>query len=90
LDIDYWGNNDINQFKVLRHLVVWRYLNDYVLIPDGLQISHCDHDTTILNLVAESRDLNESRKYCHKYKWYMKTDSNTTILCPHRSYHPCS
>jgi hypothetical protein len=89
LDLNYW-DNDIDQFKVLRHLVVWRYLNDYALIPDKLQISHCDHDPMILNLVAESRDLNESRKYCHKYKWYMETDSSNTILCPHRSYHPCS
>lgn len=79
LDFDPWANTKRGQVKVLRHLVVWRYLNGGALLPDDLQISHVDADHTVLNLVAESRTLNESRKYCHLYRWN----------CPH-SYYECT
>ena len=86
---DYWPDDE-KQLKISRHLIVWRYLNDYEAIPDGLEISHCDHDNTILNLVAESHELNESRKACHIFGWYKKRDSKGELLCPHRNYHVCS
>lgn len=85
---DYWL--DKFQLKVQRHLIVWRYLNNFAAIPEGLEISHCDHDHKILNLVAESHELNESRKACHLFGWYKEVDSNGVILCPHRKYHVCS
>lgn len=86
---DYWDDNK-SQLKISRHLIIWRYLNNFEPIPEGLEISHCDHDHRILNLVAESHELNESRKACHLFGWYEKKDSNGVILCPHRSYHACS
>jgi hypothetical protein len=79
-NLDAWeGSEKSGQIKVLRHLVVWRYMFKGALLPKNLDISHCDHDHTILNLVAESRDLNESRKYCHLFRW----------TCPHE-YHKCT
>jgi hypothetical protein len=89
LDVDYWYDVS-GQVKIQRHLVVWRYYNDCQLIPTDLDVSHCDHDSTILNLVAETPHLNESRKACHKFGWYKKTDGYGTILCPHRTYHACT
>jgi hypothetical protein len=90
LEFDPWEGTGQDQVKVLRHLVVWRYMNNGVQIPQELEISHCDHDPTILNLIAESKDLNESRKSCHKFGWYKNNDSNNVLLCPHRYYHPCT
>lgn len=90
LDFDPWKGTEKDQVKVLRHLVVWRYMNNGAQIPQELEISHCDHDPTILNLIAESKDLNESRKSCHKFGWYKNNDSNNVLLCPHRYYHPCT
>lgn len=90
LEFDPWKGTEKDQVKVLRHLVVWRYMNNGAQIPQELEISHCDHDPTILNLIAESKDLNESRKSCHKFGWYKNNDSKDVLLCPHRYYHPCT
>ena len=90
LDFDIWEHTGKAQPKVLRHLIVWRYMNVGAYIPKDLDISHCDHDHTILNLVAESRELNESRKSCHLFGWYRKTDANGQILCPHRYFKKCT
>ena len=48
--------------KVLVHHIYWRFKNDFQLIDPTLHISHCDAESEVLHLVAESRDLNESRK----------------------------
>lgn len=90
LHYNIWEDMNVRQPKVLRHLIVWRYMNGSAYIPDELDISHCDHDNTILNLIAESRELNESRKSCHLFGWYKKTDANGQLLCPHRYYKKCT
>ena len=90
LSFDPWTELNQDQVKVLRHLVVWRFYNQGAYIPKDLDISHCDVNSSILNLVAESKTLNESRKYCHKLGWHTMLDSNGEILCPHRYYHPCT
>jgi hypothetical protein len=82
------GNN--SQVKVLVHEVVWRFLNNGATLPSGLDISHCDHDGKVLNLIAESTSLNESRKYCKQMGWYGRNDNNGTLLCPHRNYKRCT
>jgi hypothetical protein len=79
LSFNPWELTGKSQVKLLRHLVVWRYMNKGALVPEELHISHADHDHTVLNLIAESKNLNESRKYCHMYQW----------ACPH-VYHKCT
>jgi hypothetical protein len=71
------------QWKELVHLVWWRWQNGAALIPADLHISHTDTDQTVLRLIAESRELNESRKYCHLFGWH------TLGRCPH-AYYPCT
>jgi hypothetical protein len=78
------------QVKMLRHNVVWRWQNGGALIPEGLHISHCHANKHVLNLVAESPRLNESRKGCHEFGWNQATDANGVLLCPHRSYKRCT
>lgn len=98
LENNYWAdeikrkkeNKQSTQIKVQRHLIVWRHLNKGALIPKDFHISHCDHEDNVLNLIAESREWNESRKICKLKKLYKKTDANGVILCPHRFYHPCT
>jgi hypothetical protein len=63
--------------------VYWRWENLSELIPDGLDISHINIDQTVLDLVAEDPDLNESRKYCHHY------GQRFGWTCPH-TYKPCT
>lgn len=75
--------------KVLLHLVVWRQANDYDLLDSSLEISHCDADHNVLNLIAESHDENESRKYCHLFGWYAVLPGETEPRCPHREW-PCT
>jgi len=65
--------------KLLRHQVMWRYINNSPLVK-GLEISHQDADPKILRLIAESHFLNETRKPCHLYPWW---------VCNH-FYSPCS
>jgi hypothetical protein len=84
LERNYWAEFKKEQLKLSRHRVYWRYQNHGALIPRNLQISHTDRDHNLLILCAESKNLNESRKYCHLYGW-----TGTNGLCPHR-YFPCS
>jgi len=74
--------------KQLVHLIYWRYDNDGEQISADLNISHCDADHTILNLVQETRDYNESRKYCHLFGWYKAKSGEDRPRCPHWEY-PC-
>lgn len=77
--------------KVLVHHIFWRYLNGYQRIPidDNMHISHLDAEPEVQNLVLESKDMNESRKYCHMFGWYQKRSNEPTPRCPHWE-HPCT
>ena len=90
---DKWPQKDLTRFgfrhKVLVHHIWWRYENSFAPIPDGLDISHLDADHQVLRLVAESRDVNESRKYCHLFKWYKPLPGEPRPRCPHWN-NPCS
>lgn len=77
--------------KVLVHHLYWRYQNDFALVPSDprIHISHLDAEPEVMNLVAESRDMNESRKYCHKFKWYLQLPGEDRLRCPHWE-NPCT
>ena len=75
--------------KQLIHLIWWRWENNGALIDPDLHISHCDADHKVLHLVQESRDLNESRKYCHLFGWYKTKPGEERPRCPHWE-HPCT
>lgn len=80
------------QWKVLLHLVVWRHLNQGALLPAGLEISHYNVNNSILDLVAESHELNESRKWCKVFGWHIVQNQFIPVqpvLCPH-TYCPCT
>jgi len=70
-------------FKVLIHHIYWRMMNDYALIPADLHISHRDAEPEVMNLIAETVDMNESRKYCHKFGWYKVLPGADRPRCPH-------
>jgi len=80
---------DGKQHKQLVHLIWWRWENNGRLIPDELHISHLDKNPRVLRLTAESRDLNESRKYCHLFGWYKALPGEDSPRCPHKEM-PCS
>lgn len=75
--------------RVLVHLLWWRYENLGKLVDPDQTISHLDVDRTILRLVQEPRELNESRKYCHLYKWYRPLPGEIQSRCPHKQ-NPCT
>jgi hypothetical protein len=78
-----------NAKKVLVHHLWWRYKNDYQLIDPDQTISHRDADNRVLNLVQESYEMNESRKYCHLFKWYKPLPGEDKARCPHLET-PCT
>lgn len=80
---------DRKQEKALVHLIYWRFTNGYKLIPTDLEISHCDADNSVLNLTAESKAMNESRKACHFFGWYKPMEGESRPRCPHREC-PCT
>jgi hypothetical protein len=71
------------QNKQLVHLLYYRKFNKGAPIPTDLHISHLDADQQVLNLTAESRDVNESRKYCHLFGWYKTLPGEDRPRCPH-------
>jgi hypothetical protein len=75
--------------KVLVHHVYWRYKNNYETLPKGLHISHLDAEPEVQHLTAESREMNESRKYCHLFGWYKRLPNEDKIRCPHWE-NPCT
>jgi len=75
--------------KQLVHAVWWRYRHDGKPIPDNCDLSHTDADPRYIRTVAEPRNLNESRKYCHAYAWYVARPGEDRPRCPHRR-HPCT
>lgn len=84
---------DLNRFgipgKQLVHLIYWRWINEGEKINDELTISHCDADHTVLHLVQESVQFNESRKHCHLLKWWKAHPGEGRARCPHWE-NPCS
>lgn len=69
--------------KQLVHLIYWRFLNNGASIDPELHISHLDADQQVLRLIQESRDMNESRKYCHLFGWYKLRPGESRPRCPH-------
>jgi hypothetical protein len=58
------------KFKVLVHHLYWRFENAHAVIPVGVQISHLDQNKKYIHGVAETPAMNESRKYCHLFRWF--------------------
>lgn len=75
--------------KVLVHHIYWRYKNEYKSLPKDLPISHLDAEPEVLNLLAESVQMNESRKYCHLFGWYKAQPDEDRPRCPHWE-NPCA
>jgi len=74
--------------KVLVHHLFWCYkFEEY--IDANLHISHLDKECRYVECVQESKDLNESRKYCHKFGWYKKKEDEDRPRCPHWEQ-PCT
>jgi hypothetical protein len=69
--------------KQLVHLIWWRATNGAALIQPGTHISHRHEDPSILSLVQESKEMNESRKYCHRFQWYKHQVNDDRPRCPH-------
>jgi len=87
---------DLNQFhfpgitgKQLVHLIYWRWCNNGELLDLSMDISHIDADSTILALVQEAHEMNESRKYCHLFGWYKTKPGEQRPRCPHWE-NPCN
>jgi hypothetical protein len=81
---------DLNRFefpgitgKHLVHLIWWRWENNGANIADGSHISHVDKEPGYLALTQESVEMNESRKYCHRFGWYKKKQGEDRPRCPH-------
>jgi len=75
--------------KQLVHMIYWRWANNGALIDENLTISHVDADHKVMSLTQESRDLNESRKYCHLFGWYKPKPGEDRPRCPHWEI-PCT
>jgi len=69
--------------KQLVHLIVWRWINKGAIIEENLTISHIDADHKVMHLIQESKDINESRKYCHLFGWYKTKPGENRPRCPH-------
>lgn len=82
--------------KVLVHAVWWRYINDFKKIDPDLELSHLDVNPRYIDTVQETAEMNESRKYCHLFKWYTQLPNDDFPLfyeesprCPHKE-NPCT
>lgn len=75
--------------KQLVHLLWWRWENRGVLIDEDRHISHLDARPGCLSVVQESREMNESRKYCHLFEWYKRKTGEDRPRCPHWE-NPCT
>ena len=74
--------------KVLVHHLYFRYVTEQI-IDSRLHISHLDLDPTVVECVQESKEMNESRKYCHQFGWYKRLPGENRRRCPHWD-HRCS
>ena len=75
--------------KQLVHAIWWRYQNGGNTVPAGTELSHIDRNPRYVECLAESHELNESRKYCHLFGWYKALPGEASPRCPHRE-HPCT
>ncbi len=90
IDLNRFSNNWNKRLgKQLVHLIWWRATNDGALIDPTMEISHRDMDSTILSVVQEAKEINESRKYCHAFNWYKCQPNEHSPRCPHWE-HPCT
>lgn len=69
--------------KQLVHLIWWRAHNNGQLLHPDLHISHRSINTRTLDLIEETREMNESRKYCHLFGWYKPLPNEDKPRCPH-------
>lgn len=69
--------------KQLVHLIYWRFINDGAQIREGFEISHLCKDNTVLNVLEESWEMNQSRIYCHYFGWYKTLPGEDRPRCPH-------
>jgi hypothetical protein len=82
----WWGGR---KGKVLVHAVWWRYLNRYQKIDPNMELSHLDANPKYIETVLETVEMNESRKFCHYFKWYLKIPGEDRPRCPHWE-NPCN
>ncbi|KAH7818298.1 uncharacterized protein MONOS_9965 [Monocercomonoides exilis] len=69
-------------WKVEVHHLAWRWMNMGAKIPPGLEVSHLDSDSTVLNLTVETHEENESRKRCHRLA-RQGDKREEPLICPH-------
>lgn len=74
--------------KVLVHHLWFRYQNGFAKIKDNMEISHLNKSANILNVIEESWEMNQSRKYCHLFGWYKAFPNEENPRCPHKE-NPC-
>lgn len=90
-----WVKFGFGPRKPQLHALWWRWENrDDVaqtcpLIDESLHLSHVDSEEGSVNCVAESVQENESRKYCHLFRWYSIDPVYGRARCPHWE-NPCS
>jgi hypothetical protein len=69
--------------KLLAHHALWKQAHPNEILEEHLFLSHlCGQSKCGLatHILKEERDMNESRKFCHKGTW-------TNDRCPHEP--PC-
>lgn len=67
------------------HGIVWRYQNNYKLVPEGCDVSHLSNQKGRLtrgSLCVENGVLNRSRSACFQEEWY-KEPKGDGVRCPH-------
>ena len=81
--------------KPLVHALWWRWENrneedqTCPLIDVTLHLSHIDCALDSVTTILESRDVNESRKYCALFNWFAPLPGEVRPRCPHWEI-PCS
>lgn len=90
VDVTYLKNLQCSG-KRLVHRIWWRYTHGGQLINPRFHISHLDAEYSqhYLACVEESKEMNESRKYCHFFHWYAKKPGEDRPRCPHWE-RPCT
>lgn len=80
--------------RLLVHCVMWRYYNNYAMIPEGKQVSHITDQALLLSphlLCIESGEINRSRVACRIQCWYDEIICGSDpkrSRCPHWE-NPC-
>jgi hypothetical protein len=58
-------------------------IDRYKILRVDKDLSHLDAKPEYIRCVQESRNNNESRKYCHLNKWYKVKKGEDRPRCPH-------